>query len=429
MGIGLGLVAVGLVAGIAAWLVDRRRRIYSDQPTTPAAAVFAGHNEVSGKASAAEPTISKRTNTPSVWWTYVLEEERTHTRTVTDRDSDGNTRTRTETYQEWHTIDRKSADLGNFEVVDDSGSVRVRTRGAKIVPRQLFRDTFRREKSGGFLARMVDSATGRYRETENAIAIDDQLFVAGTARMDAKSGVPYLTQGDSGPFLISTKSEEAHIWKLGFMVTGLVALFVGLVVVGNLLAFENDDRARVAAWLPGVAFVAVALTVASALIMYNRLKIVGQGAERAWSLIDVQLQRRADLVTALTQTVTAAADHERKLFANVARTRLPQRDDLNAATLTVESQSAELSKVWMLVESVPKLTTTENFKHLHDELIDTETRIAGARTFYNDAVTIMRDRARTFPGVVVARFVEMPPREHFMPEGFERNTPSFDLGR
>ena len=69
----LGILSLGF-----AWWLDRRRRLYSDTATTPAAAVFMGHNEVKGRAWVANPSVSKLTSTPSVRWSYVLQEEREH---------------------------------------------------------------------------------------------------------------------------------------------------------------------------------------------------------------------------------------------------------------------------------------------------------------------------------------------------------------
>jgi hypothetical protein len=89
VGSGLWLLAAGAAVALAAWLVDRQRRSYTDLATTPAAAVFVGRNEVAGRAWAATPLVSHRSQTPSIWWSYELEEERRHTR---------RTQNRTETY-------------------------------------------------------------------------------------------------------------------------------------------------------------------------------------------------------------------------------------------------------------------------------------------------------------------------------------------
>src|SRR3546814_14400533 len=91
----LAILAVGLVLTWAAWLTDRHRRALTDVATTPAAAVFAGHNEVAGRAWSDAPLTSHRGRVHSLWWTYELEGERTHTSTVTTSHGKGGTHTRT----------------------------------------------------------------------------------------------------------------------------------------------------------------------------------------------------------------------------------------------------------------------------------------------------------------------------------------------
>ena len=69
------LIATG-IGLLLAWLAERRRRVYADLETIPAAAVYAGRNEVKGRAWHARPTHAHETHLPCVWWRYTLEEER-----------------------------------------------------------------------------------------------------------------------------------------------------------------------------------------------------------------------------------------------------------------------------------------------------------------------------------------------------------------
>lgn len=159
---GLVLAAAGatVVAGSVAWALDRRRRAMTDRATTPAAAVFAGRNEVEGRAWASAPLVSHRSATPSITWAYVLEEERTHTRTVTSTDAQGRSSSRQETNRQWHEIDRRGASLRSFEVVDGTGSVVVELDGADVVRRPLHEDTFRDDGGRGFIASLLRQPHG-----------------------------------------------------------------------------------------------------------------------------------------------------------------------------------------------------------------------------------------------------------------------------
>lgn len=417
---------VAVVGSVGAWAVDRRRRLYADLPTTPAAAVFAGRNEVVGAAWTAHPTLSHRTSTPSVAWSWLLEEERRHTRTVTSTDSKGNTTSRTETYEQWHKIDSREHQLAELEVVDATGSALVRMTGAKVVVRTFETDVYRRDAEGGFLSRMVDNRTGRYRETEKGIAVGDRLFVVGEAVLDPHRLVPVLHDD----VLVSTRTEESHRGWLG--AGALALLLVGAVatVVATSLTIDPDGPTRPTTILPGVAVVATGLLLSWAATSYNRLRLVAQGVDRAWSLIDVQLRRRHDLIPALAQVVRGHAEHESELLVAVAVAVAVRRTvavgaarraaDLEAAA---DEQTADLRQVIALAEAHPELTADESFRSLAAQLADTEDRIAGSRTFYNDSLTLLEDRRQRFPDSLIARRVPLAHRELLGAEHFERTVP------
>ena len=417
------LAVLSVAIGVGAWLTDRRRRLYTDQPTTPAAAVFAGRNEVEGTAWAAHPLVSHRRQVSCVWWDYVLEEERNHTRQVSSTDANGRTTTSTEHYTQWHKIDSRRQKLDQFSVVDETGSVEVRPLGAKLQPSEILRETFKKDREGGFFSNLDNNKTGRYRETEQAIQIGQPLFVVGEAFLDPQTATPFIAKGENGNFLVSTQPESSHTNFLGTAVIGLALLSIGLLVGANMAALPDaPDALR---FLPAATVAIVVLVGLSGVITFNRLKIVGQNAERAWSLIEVQLRRRANLIPPLREAVEAQRIHESMVLAATteARAHLPEADELASATAESESQANELRTLWARVEALPDLRANEAFGDLQEQIVDTENRIAGARTFYNDSVTIMRDRGATFPGVLVARFVDMPNRELFLPRGFERSVP------
>lgn len=407
---------VAVAAVVAAWVLDRGRRRYADVPTTPAAAVFAGRNEVVGRAWVESPLTSRRVRAPCVWWEYVLEEEREHTRVVTSTDSKGNTTSRTERYRQFHEIERAGDRVGEIEVVDSSGSVLVRVDGAKVVPRQIHRVTFQREKEGGFFTRMFDSATGEYRETEKAVVIGDLLFVVGEATLDPVRTVPILSRD----VLVSTGTERDRVrwWSVGTAVAVLAAL--GLVAASVAVAVSPRDPTDPVGWVPGVAVALVGLTVAWGLTTYNRLRLVGQGVDRAKSLVDVQLRRRHDLIPALAEVVGAHTDHEAALLASIAGERSSTADG------SIAEQTAQLRQVLAVGEAVPELRADESFADLRAELADTEDRIAATRTFYNDSLTLLRDRRAHLPSSLIARWIPQADDELFEADGFERTVPEIE---
>jgi hypothetical protein len=404
---------VAVVAVLGAWGLDRRRRRYADLPPTPAAAVFAGRNEVVGRAWAEEPLSSRRVNAPCISWKYVLEEERTHTRVVSSTDSNGRTSTRTETYRQWHVIDTESGSLPEFEMVDPTGSVIVRLTGAKVETRRIHRDTFRREKEGGFFAKMFDNATGRYRETEDAIVVGDTLFVVGEARLDQTRLVPVL----SDDVLVSSRTEASRILWLSAGTAVSVLAAVALVAASIAVAVSPRDPTDPIAWVPGVCVALVGLAVAWVVTVYNRLRLVGQGVDRAHSLVDVQLRRRHDLIPAFADVVRAHVGHESTVLARIAEVRS------TAASSSVAEQTAVLHEIVAVSEEVPTLAADESFAALAHQLADTEGRIAASRTFYNDSLNLLHDRRRHFPSSLVARWIPQSTHELFAADGFERTVP------
>jgi LemA protein len=414
-GAGIAWLLGAGVIGLVAWAVDRRRRAFTDLATTPAAAVFAGRNEVKGRAWAAEPLTSRRTQSACGWWRYTLEEERVHTRTVTSTDSQGHSHTRTETYTQWHKIDEDGGTLDQLEVVDDTGSVAVALGGAHVEPRELFNDIFREEDGRGFLAKMFDfdNRTGRYREIERGITVGDELFVVGEALLDDQRGVPYLADA-----LVSTRSEESRTQWLGVAVWFLVLLGVGLAAAGSAVVVSPSEPALPVAWLPGVGAACFVLVVAWTVTMYNRLRLLSQAVGRATALIDVQLKRRHDLVPALARVVAAHADHEQSLLSELTEDRSAPSD--------ASTQTAELRRLLAVAEAYPELTANESFLNLQRQLADTEARIAGSRTFYNDTVTLLHNLSGRFPGLLVARFVPHAKANLEAAEGFERTVPAIE---
>ncbi|MEM7139817.1 MAG: LemA family protein [Actinomycetota bacterium] len=418
------VLLVAPVALIAAWLFDRRRRVYADLGTTPTAAVTAGRNEVKGRAWHDTPLPAHRTGLACVWFSFTLEEERVHTRTVTERDSKGRTRTRTETYTQFHVIDRKAAQQPSVHVVDESGAVEVILERADLSPRLAYNETYRRETEGGFLKKMFASGnrTGRYRERENVIAIGDDLFVVGDASFPSDADAPQIDHGS--PFVVSTRSEESHRGRAAIGVP--IMLAVALVAAGVGGAGSG--------WAPGapvaVGVCLVLILAAAIVIVFNRLQLLAQQATRAWSLIDIQLTRRHALIPRLERIAGAATIHERSVQEKVARARTTAiaaiPDDATVEMMDDEAarQTTEIRRLLAVIEDYPDLAAGESMLAFQRELADTENRIAGAREFYNESVTLLRNRRGTFPGILVARFADARRFALFSTEGFERTVPT-----
>ena len=178
-----------------------------------------------------------------------------------------------------------------------------------------------------------------------------------------------------------------------------------------------------------IVAVVVLILVVWPIAIYNRLVAQRLRIDNAWSQIDVQLNRRHDLIPNLVETVKGYASHERGTFDAVVQARSAQL----SATTPAEAAAAEgpitaaLGRIFALAEAYPDLKADANFRQLQSEITATEDRIAYARQFYNDSVTKYHDRIDTFPGVLVAKLGTFPHRELFEADDVDRAVPKVEF--
>ena len=148
----------------------------------------------------------------------------------------------------------------------------------------------------------------------------------------------------------------------------------------------------------------------------NQMAVKREAVNAAWAQVDVVLQRRADLIPNLVETVKGFAVHEEQVFGEIARAR----SALIGAKTPVDKIAANgaldsaLSRLLVITENYPQLKSNENFLRLQDELAGTENRIAVERRRYNEAVQDYNTYISLFPNSLVASF-----------SGFTRNDAYF----
>jgi LemA protein len=133
---------------------------------------------------------------------------------------------------------------------------------------------------------------------------------------------------------------------------------------------------------------------------YNRIIVLSNRSDNAWSQIDVQLKKRADLVPNLVETVRGYMAHEQKAIEMVtqARERMLSSGDVKERMDASNVLTGALKTIFALAENYPALRASENFKLLQEELDGIESKIAYARQFYNDAVLGYNNAISTVPG-------------------------------
>ena len=172
--------------------------------------------------------------------------------------------------------------------------------------------------------------------------------------------------------------------------------------------------------LIGVGVVVLALALFFVLI-FNRLVKHRNLVREGWSLIDVQLKKRHDLVPRLVETVKGYAGHER---ATLRETTLMRTAALHEREVQENHVATELRGLLAVAEAYPDLKSNENFMLLQKELVEVEDQLEMARRYYNGAVRDYNIRIESIPSRWVAQMTGFTPAEFFeIQTATERHTP------
>lgn len=422
-----GAVLVGGGFGLAMW---RRRWTIADTPTSDAAHVFVGTNEVEGRAVPVDrPIVAPYTAVECVWYRSLLEKE--------ERDDRGRTR--------WATV-ADDASVAPFWVEDDSGRVLLRPQGAAVYATERRRAEHPgppTRHSGLMLLARLDGAelpppvldTARYRSTEWLIRPGEAVYVLGEATLRRDAVALELAPCDPGSgiarrsLLVSTgdarrvarRTTAQGVALLGLLLVGAVGLVASVHAVLSARDGGPVPGSPGTVDAVGPQMVAAVLTVLATLPLlyvvrlHNRLVDARQRVDAAWSLVEVQLRRRHDLLPVLAEVVAGHAGHESATLLAAADARVagaadgrPEGYGVREASALDERDRHRSEVVLALAEAHPELRSDVAFRRLADELVATEDGIAVARTFYNDAVTVMRDRRQQLPGRLLAPLVPAP---------------------
>ncbi|QJR36050.1 LemA family protein [Gemmatimonas groenlandica] len=195
------------------------------------------------------------------------------------------------------------------------------------------------------------------------------------------------------------------------------------------LASRAASRARVLA-------VALVLPLGMNACGYNTIQSYDEQAAQAKQNIDAQLQRRADLIPNLVNTVKGFAAQESEVLTAVTQARAglvgalqkPGGSDPTELANANQQLTTSLGRLAVTVEAYPELKSNENFLRLQDELTGTENRIAVSRTDYNGAVRLYNEYIRKFPAVLTAKVTGSKPRTYFeVTDAASRAAPTVDF--
>ena len=177
-----------------------------------------------------------------------------------------------------------------------------------------------------------------------------------------------------------------------------------------------------------ILFILIVLVVIIAIWLYNRLVRNRNLVNEAWAGIDVQLQKRAELVPNLVQTVKGYANHESSVFEEVAQIRSTGKTGVDERARQETALSRSLGHLFALAEDYPDLKASEGFQQLHGSLVEIENHLQFARRYYNGTVRDNNNLVESFPSNIIAGMFKFTQAEFFEIElASKRNAPDVDL--
>lgn len=159
---------------------------------------------------------------------------------------------------------------------------------------------------------------------------------------------------------------------------------------------------------------------------YNGLVSKNEEVENKYADISVQLERRADLIPNLVNTVKGYTKHETDVINSItsARENLVNADSVEEQAEANEELSRALNNLFVIVENYPDLKSNTNFIQLQDELAGTENRIAVARKDYNEVVKSYNKTVKSFPKNIIASMFGFEEKEYFEAKESSSEVPS-----
>lgn len=420
LGVILVVVLVGLYLFLPWFLLYKSHnthklcRLIKALPTSKTRGVFMGLVEVKGSIESEEPLTSFLAEKQCVWYQYSVEEHWRRLVTESYTDSQGNRRTRTRVEEGWTTLD-SGGDSQNFYLQDDTGTLLIQPEGAKIEADTIFNTRCDRSDPLYYQKgpqRSIANSTHKRRFTEKALPLHRLIYIIGTARERSDIVAPEIASCEKkSHFIISTREEEellSHRRLISWLQTiGGLLIWAGIPLAVYLA--EDSPPSHVFHGLPVWGwFCLIYLFVwilSRTWIIYNWLIDLRNRVRQGKSLIDVQLQRRHDLIPQLVNIIKAYMEHEKGVQARIAELRA------NTAALEQEKISIRL-----IEESYPELDAEPMFSQLSKQLKDTEDRIALAREYYNTITNHYNTTIQVFPESLLASLARLKTHSLFSPD-------------
>ncbi|MDR3178741.1 MAG: LemA family protein [Oscillospiraceae bacterium] len=172
-----------------------------------------------------------------------------------------------------------------------------------------------------------------------------------------------------------------------------------------------------------------ALIIIIGIATYNGLVKKYEVVEQQKSNIETQLQRRADLIPNLVNTVKGYVKHEAEIIKQVSesRAKLAGAKNIKEKADADSEMTSAISRLLVVAENYPDLKANQEFTHLSDELAGSENRLSTARKDYNEVARNYNKSTKTFPGSIFARMFNFSSVEYFQAQSDAKNSPKVDF--
>ncbi len=395
----------------------RKRRLLDDTPVSKALGVFVGEVELEGVCVRRDPFISYLAEKPCVLYSWSVSEHWRRRRTETYTDDKGRTRTRTVIDTGSDTV-ASGGEKGGFYIQDETGYVWVNPEGADLETLTMFdRHVDRSDPlyydKGPYDA--VEGSTGERNFTEYGLPVGTPLFVRGRASERPDIVAAQIKHEDKADMFIITPRKEKDLSDgkaTAFVIWNILGAAFAAGFGAVLFAGSRPDVAPIGLFV-GLLLYLFAAGAGWVWMVFNSITGLRNRVRQAYSLIDVQLKRRADLIPPLVACVQGFRAHEAAVQTLVAALRAQAAGGRPAAVAPT---------LLAVAEQYPELKGQQVFAELSRNLVETEDRIALARGYHANIATFYNTRLERVPDRYVADLVKMQPEPLFEAEGFERQS-------
>jgi hypothetical protein len=221
--------------------------------------------------------------------------------------------------------------------------------------------------------------------------------------------------------VISTNTEKQisrgyGLWFLLWIIVGFVATVIG--------SMASNPVSGTWSWVVPAGIYLFAAALGWVWVVYNSLVSLRNSVDQAWSLVDVQIQRRSDLIPNLVNIIEGYRTHEEEIQVFAAELRAQESSSVAGKHSELKGVTPTLHAA---IERYPDLLASENFLLLQKSLVETEQRIALARDYFNEITIFYNTRIVVLPDKFVGKIAGLRPRSLLTAENFERASVNVEL--